>query len=62
LGRLPALWGDFLRFAVVPVPASESFGAEPLVFRANDDELAKAIVSAAGTVLGELRLHEDVAL
>jgi hypothetical protein len=49
-------------FAVVPMPASESFGSEPLTFRANDSELAKAIVLAAGTVLGELRMHEDVAL
>jgi hypothetical protein len=46
------------RFAVVPVPGSESFGSEPLVFRANDSELAKALVAAAGTVLGELSIHE----
>lgn len=44
------------RFAVVPVPRSESFGGEPLAFRANDSELAQLLVVAAGSVLGEYRL------
>jgi hypothetical protein len=43
-------------FAVVPVPASASFGGEPLRFRASDPDLAELMVSAATNVLGELRL------
>ena len=39
-------------FAVVPVPASASFGGEPLVFRASDPDLAELMVSAATNVLG----------
>lgn len=45
------------RFAVVPVPRSESFGGEPLVFRTNDPEFADLLVAAASDVLGELRFE-----
>jgi len=45
-------------FAVVPVPASASFGGEPLTFRASDPDLAELMVSAATNVLGELRIGE----
>ena len=43
-------------FAVVPVPASASFGGEPLRFRANDSELAELMVATASNLLGEMRL------
>jgi hypothetical protein len=49
-------------FAIVPVPDSESFGGAPLVVRASDPDIARAVVEAAGTVLGEMRIHEDLAL
>lgn len=42
-------------FAVVPVSASGAFGAERFRFRASDPELARAIIRAVETVLGELR-------
>jgi hypothetical protein len=49
-------------FAVIPVPGSMSFGAAPLVFRASDPAIAKAVIEAAATVLGELRLHGSAVL
>jgi hypothetical protein len=44
------------QIAVVPVPRSESFGGEPLAFRASHSELAELLVATASNVLGEMRL------
>ncbi len=45
--------------AIVPLPASESFGAEPFEVRAKDRVVALAVLEAVSPLLGELRVHTE---
>lgn len=56
-GRELIVTGPGKRFAVVEVPASESVGGEPLVFRSSDGEYAELLVASASNILGELRIE-----
>ena len=56
-GRDLIVTGPGKRFAIVPVPRSETVGSEPLVLRTNDADFVDLLVASASDVLGELRVQ-----